>query len=64
MSSPVVVLVHITRMVYAFSRDGALPLSRVWHKVNRHEVPINAVWLSCFMAFVMALPVKYPLISS
>ncbi|KAG0566559.1 hypothetical protein KC19_7G072400 [Ceratodon purpureus] len=45
-----------SRMVYAFSRDGALPLSRVWHKVNRHEVPINAVWLSCFMAFVMALP--------
>lgn len=44
-------------MVYAFSRDGALPLSRVWHKVNRHDVPVNAVWLSCLMGFVMALPV-------
>lgn len=52
-------------MVYAFSRDGALPLSRLWHKVNGHEVPTNAVWLSCFMAFVMALPVWHssPLIS-
>lgn len=45
-----------SRMVYAFSRDGALPLSRVWHKVSGYEVPVNAVWLSCFMGFVMALP--------
>ncbi|KAG0581342.1 hypothetical protein KC19_4G243800 [Ceratodon purpureus] len=45
-----------SRMTYAFSRDGALPLSKLWHKVNRHEVPIYAVWLSAFMAFVMTLP--------
>ncbi|KAI8539023.1 hypothetical protein RHMOL_Rhmol09G0148900 [Rhododendron molle] len=44
-----------SRMAYAFSRDGAMPLSSLWHKVNKHEVPINAVWLSAFIAFCMAL---------
>ncbi|VAH77388.1 unnamed protein product [Triticum turgidum subsp. durum] len=45
-----------SRMVYAFSRDGAMPLSPVWHRVNKHEVPINAVWLSAFVSLCMALP--------
>ncbi|XP_040967397.1 amino-acid permease BAT1 isoform X2 [Gossypium hirsutum] len=44
-----------SRMVYAFSRDGAMPLSSLWHKVNKQEVPINAVWLSAFISFCMAL---------
>ncbi|XP_057477383.1 amino-acid permease BAT1 homolog isoform X2 [Actinidia eriantha] len=44
-----------SRMAYAFSRDGAMPLSSVWHKVNHQEVPINAVWLSAVIAFCMAL---------
>ncbi|CAA6673124.1 unnamed protein product [Spirodela intermedia] len=44
-----------SRMVYAFSRDGAMPMSSLWHKVNRQEVPINAVWLSAFISFIMAL---------
>ena len=44
-------------MAYAFSRDGAMPFSRVWHRVNRHEVPFNAVWFSVAVAFVIALPV-------
>ncbi|KAF7132637.1 hypothetical protein RHSIM_Rhsim09G0102700 [Rhododendron simsii] len=46
-----------SRMVYAFSRDGAMPLSSLWHKVNKQEVPTNAVWLSAFIAFCMALTV-------
>ncbi|GLT58198.1 hypothetical protein SLA2020_311120 [Shorea laevis] len=44
-----------SRMAYAFSRDGAMPLSNLWHKVNKQEVPINAVWLSAFISFCMAL---------
>ncbi|KAL8052917.1 hypothetical protein ABFX02_05G036500 [Erythranthe guttata] len=44
-----------SRMAYAFSRDGAMPFSEFWHKVNKYEVPINAVWLSAFIAFCMAL---------
>ena len=46
-------------MVYAFSRDGAMPLSSLWHKVNNQEVPINAVWLSAIISFCMALTVFY-----
>ncbi|KAG2634704.1 hypothetical protein PVAP13_2NG080000 [Panicum virgatum] len=45
-----------SRMAYAFSRDGAMPFSRVWHRVNRHEVPFNAVWFSVAFAFVIGLP--------
>uniref|UniRef100_J3MXB0 Amino acid permease/ SLC12A domain-containing protein n=1 Tax=Oryza brachyantha TaxID=4533 RepID=J3MXB0_ORYBR len=45
-----------SRMIYAFSRDGAMPLSSVWHKVNEQQVPINAVWLSAFISVCMALP--------
>ncbi|XP_024193801.1 amino-acid permease BAT1 isoform X1 [Rosa chinensis] len=44
-----------SRMAYAFSRDGAMPFSPFWHKVNKHEVPINAVWLSALISFCMAL---------
>ncbi|KAI3924735.1 hypothetical protein MKW92_006028 [Papaver armeniacum] len=44
-----------SRMVYAFSRDGAMPYSSVWHKLNKNEVPVNAVWLSVAISFVMAL---------
>ncbi|KAL8549536.1 hypothetical protein ACS0TY_008391 [Phlomoides rotata] len=44
-----------SRMAYAFSRDGAMPFSKFWHRVNKQEVPINAVWLSAVIAFCMAL---------
>ncbi|KAI4385917.1 hypothetical protein MLD38_003904 [Melastoma candidum] len=44
-----------SRMAYAFSRDGAMPFSSVWHRVNKQEVPIYAVWLSAFISFCMAL---------
>ena len=36
-----------SRMIYAFSRDGALPGSAIWHKVNkRTRTPTNAIWLA------------------
>ncbi|CAM6112731.1 unnamed protein product [Calypogeia fissa] len=44
-----------SRMVYAFSRDGAMPLSNVWHIVDKRDVPLPAVWLSALVAFCMAL---------
>ncbi|WVZ68186.1 hypothetical protein U9M48_017157 [Paspalum notatum var. saurae] len=44
-----------SRMGYAFSRDGAMPLLHVWHRVNKKEVPQNVVWLSVSVALVMAL---------
>ncbi len=35
-----------SRMIYAFSRDGALPGSKIWHKINpKTRTPTNSVWL-------------------
>jgi amino acid transporter len=32
-----------SRMMFAFSRDGAVPGSRIWRKVSPNRAPINAV---------------------
>jgi amino acid permease (GABA permease) len=46
-----------SRMIYAFSRDGALPGSRFWHKISdRTRTPVNAVWLAAAGAFLLGLP--------
>ena len=40
-----------SRMIYAFSRDGALPGSKFWHKVNKKtRTPTNSVWLGVTLA--------------
>ncbi|WP_330336582.1 amino acid permease [Streptomyces sp. NBC_00557] len=49
-----------SRMVFAFSRDGALPGSRLWRTVSaRTQTPVAAVWLSVAVAGVLALPSLY-----
>ncbi|WP_372461720.1 amino acid permease [Actinacidiphila acidipaludis] len=46
-----------SRMIYAFSRDGALPWSRLWHRINpRTQTPTSAVWLAAGGALVLGLP--------
>src|SRR3954451_12327866 len=45
-----------SRMLFAFSRDGAVPGWRRWSRLNGKHVPANAVVLICFLAFVLALP--------
>jgi amino acid permease (GABA permease) len=46
-----------SRMIYAFSRDGALPGSAFWHRVNkRTRTPTNAIWLAAGFAFLLGLP--------
>lgn len=44
-------------MAYAFSRDRAMPYSSVWQRVNKQDVPVNAVWLSVLVSFCIALTV-------
>ncbi|KAH7383126.1 amino acid/polyamine transporter I [Cadophora sp. MPI-SDFR-AT-0126] len=45
-----------TRMAYAFSRDGALPFSPFFAKVNKvTNTPINAVWLIVAFACCLTL---------
>ncbi|MFJ7250209.1 amino acid permease [Kitasatospora sp. NPDC098652] len=46
-----------SRMIYAFSRDGALPGSRLWHRISpRTQTPTNAVWLATGGALLLGLP--------
>ncbi len=45
-----------SRVVYAYSRDGALPGSRWWKQVNRHtNTPVNAVWFVLGLAALLGL---------
>src|SRR5258708_24435227 len=46
-----------SRMIYAFSRDGALPGSNFWHGVNpKTRTPTNAIWLAAGGALILRLP--------
>jgi amino acid permease (GABA permease) len=46
-----------SRMVYAFSRDGALPASSFWHRINkRTRTPTNSIWFAAVFAFILGVP--------
>jgi amino acid transporter len=45
-----------SRMMYAFSRDGAVPGWRTWSKVNEHRIPFNAVIAVAIFALILTLP--------
>lgn len=45
-----------SRMIYAFSRDGAVPFSNVWHRLNRARTPRNAIILAAVCAFILGTP--------
>jgi len=49
-------LTSCSRMMFAFSRDGAVPGGNLWKKVNGHGVPINAVIASAIAGVVLTLP--------
>jgi amino acid permease (GABA permease) len=49
-----------SRMSYAFSRDGALPLSRLWARVNpRTGTPTNSIWLCTVLSLLLASPALF-----
>ena len=46
-----------SRMIYAFSRDGAIPGSRYWHKINkRTRTPTNSIWFAAVGAWLVVAP--------
>jgi amino acid permease (GABA permease) len=46
-----------SRMIYAFSRDGAVPGHRFWHRINpRTRTPTNSVWFAAVGAFILGAP--------
>ena len=46
-----------SRMIYAFSRDGAVPGHKWWHSINkRTRTPTNAIWLAAVLAWLLVAP--------
>jgi amino acid transporter len=43
-----------SRMIYAFSRDGGLPGSKYWHRINpRTRTPTNGLWFAVVISAVV-----------
>ena len=49
-------LTSASRMTFAFSRDGAIPGSKIWSKVNAKKVPANAVIFVAVWPALITLP--------
>ncbi len=46
-----------SRMIYAFSRDGAIPGHQFWHKINkRTRTPTNSIWFAVVGAWLLVAP--------
>lgn len=45
-----------SRMLFAFSRDRAVPGHQLWAKVNKTKIPANAVVVTAVLAAVITLP--------
>ncbi len=49
-----------SRMSYAFSRDNAIPGSRLWAKVNpRTGTPTNSIWLCVVLSILLTVPAMW-----
>ena len=49
-----------SRMSFAFSRDNALPGSRLWKRVNpRTGTPTNSIWLCVTCSIILTLPALF-----
>jgi len=45
-----------TRMLFAFSRDGAVPGHRYWRKLSANRVPVYSVVLAAVVAALLTAP--------
>jgi amino acid transporter len=48
-----------SRMMYAFSRDRAVPGYQFWRRLNRERVPYNAAIAIAILAFLCAFPAYF-----
>jgi amino acid transporter len=48
-----------SRMMYAFSRDRAVPGHSLWSRLNANRVPVYAVWAIAILAFLCAFPAYF-----
>ncbi len=49
-------LTSASRMLFAFSRDGAVPGAKHWAKLNKSKTPVNAVLAVALTGFILTLP--------
>lgn len=53
-------LASASRMLFAFSRDGALPKRYIWRKISkRNQVPVNAVLLCVLVTWLLMIPTLF-----
>jgi amino acid transporter len=52
-------LTSASRMCYAFSRDGAIPGSQLWSRVNARRLPFNAVIFMAVCAAIITVPALF-----
>jgi len=45
-----------SRMMFAFSRDGAVPGHQLWRRVSRHRVPVYAVFAIGVLSALLMVP--------
>jgi amino acid transporter len=45
-----------SRMLFAFSRDRAVPGHQLWSKVSKHKIPANGVIVTAVIAAIVTLP--------
>ena len=49
-------LTSASRMLFAFSRDGAVPGAKYWARLNKAKTPVNAVLAVAVVGFILTLP--------
>jgi amino acid transporter len=49
-------LTSASRMMFAFSRDRAVPFSRLWRRVGANRVPVNSVIAIAVTAWALMIP--------
>jgi len=49
-------LTSLSRMIFAFARDGGFPFSKFLRFVSpKHRTPVNAIWIGSILAFISTL---------
>lgn len=48
----------IAQLLWALSRDGVIPFSKTWYKLNRFDIPHRCLILELLIVVVIILPVS------